>query len=228
MRVTATWTLITPFLLVWLTLPAAASHPAEGMPVNDISSQYSPNWGMKPEWGIDDLTFTQPKPEWNDLTQMEQYILAGVSRSGLPSGEPLDPWTTDIFRVVRAYYEEYGQIPQVLNDEIIRSTPGYKNISESRLAVYRNPLTGDWPLLNASTPSPGDVYIRSLTHNEMGHFAVLVPYYQHLWFDGLSLNSEGDYSVSSQLASDVYYIRVYGWSGPIVETFQYVYKTDGL
>ncbi|MCH7472059.1 hypothetical protein IIA79_03800 [bacterium] len=204
----------------------AAGHPASGHEVADVFDSFY-NMDLiwpPPEWSTGDITFflsDRPSPE--TLTQEEKYIVAGVRTSSLPSGLGLAPWYMGICSIAEKFYNAYGYLPEVLTSEVMRTIPRWEERSESWLDIFRSPLTGEWPALNAASHSPGDIYMRPLTQYEMRHFADLYPGYQHTWFESKRLDfSTGKYTQDIRPVTDVFYVRVYGWNGTLVEHFSYV------
>lgn len=217
-----TMTLMLTAVILACTIGTASAHPSDGRQPRDLSAVWSPEVGLPPEWSTGDLVFTKPKPAWQELTPAEQYIIAGTVTS--PFGnESLKPWEQEIFLFVRRYFEQYGAIPERLSPEVIRQAPGYAGYSDARLEVFRSPLTGEFPRLNAASFSPGDVYIRPLTPGEMQYFAQRNPVYNADWFGkGTVVDPNSHDPINTELGTDVYYIRIYGASGVIVDGLEYI------
>jgi hypothetical protein len=209
--------MIAALLLSLICAPvlAQSSHPFTGHPPQvDLEVVYGPDRGLV---GLSrgDITFTRGKTPADQLKPDEIYILAGAKSSNLPSGRALDPWSGQILLAVMAYEREHGKIPPVLDEAALRSIPSYQawfRHEPGMIEVFRNPLTGQWPRLDAATPSPGDMYIRVLTEIEK------VEYSRHLgvwdvWFG----KGPGE-----KLCGPVFYHRIYGWNGPIYESLPYM------
>jgi hypothetical protein len=115
------------------------------------------------------------------------------------------------FKAVLAYERAHGRIPAVLDEEALRSIPGYTAWFEREpgmIDVFRNPLTGAWPRLDAQEHSPGDMFIRILNEAEKVQYARMMGLWE-VWFG----TGPGE-----RLCSPVFYQRIYGWDGPIYES----------
>jgi hypothetical protein len=192
-------------------------HPFTGHgPLLKVSAVYHPEHAAT-EMSSGDITFTAPKPPVASLTPAEIYMVAGSKGSNLPGGEDLDPWVGQTIRMIMNLERVNGSLPNVLDDSAIRSIPYYKDWPSAELDVYRNPLTGAWPRLDAIQPSPGDMYVRKLTESEKQTFA-------------RKLNQEDVWMKTSgpgkHLCSPVYYHRVYGWNGPLYESLPFITCND--
>jgi hypothetical protein len=185
----------------------------------------------RPDEGIGDLTFIglDDKPAWQDLSPMEQYMLGGVD--GRPTaGKVMPPWHMEVYAVAARYWAEYGNLPDVLDDAAIRRVPGFEQAQGIQMDELRNPLTGEWPRLNAQSPSPGDLYLRPLTDDEMSYFAIKCPSYRHHWFESKAFDKDkydsglpnGQcWTRDVELSTRPFYVRVYGNSGPILTMIEY-------
>jgi len=205
------------------------THPVHGHEANSIfDSVYGEHNGYPAEYSMGDITFDGPgnHPPASSLTAEEKYIVAGATTSDYGSDAGLQPWTSAIFGIVNNYYSQYGTIPATFTDVEIRKVRDMENASDSNLREFLNPLTDQWPRLNAATPSPGDVYIRPLSLDEMRHYAQLVPSLNDAWFNGRSISTETGELASAELTSQVYYMRVYGWNGVIFNNFQYALSVE--
>lgn len=152
-------------------------------------------------------------PVWDNLTQLEQYMLMGVESSDLKSGYGLPPWSDSVFMLVNKFYLQYGYVPEQLTPDIIKMTPGCEQMADDEMAVYSNPLTGEWPLLQAKDQSVGNVYIRPLTEDEINYFVDHGETY---------LRQPTEYSQAGARTSPVYYMRVYGLQGVLLNGFYFI------
>jgi len=212
------------FTFVMASAASQWTHPVHGHKANPIfDSLYGPGHGYPADYSMGDITFDGPgnHPPASSLTNEEKYIIAGSVTSDYASDGGLSAWTSTIFAIVDAYYSQFGTIPDVLTDVEIRKIDGMQSIGDSNLREFLNPLTDQWPRLKATTASPGDVYIRPLTIDEMHHYAELSPNLKDDWFNGQSVNSETGEPAPAELTSHVYYMRIYGWNGVIFNNFQY-------
>ena len=210
--------------IFFLSTTASAQHPYSEYPVADLSQYYFPAEGINPEWSKDDLVFTRPKPAWEELSRNEKYIIAGLSPECAEDGVSILPWGTEVAIAAMKLYEHHGHIPAILTPDELRLLEEFQNVDEQELDVFRNPITGNWPLLKSSSQSPGNLYIRALTFDEMMYFAKLDSYYNMLWFHNMDFGTDGEL-VCAQLKSHVFYIRIYGLNEPIVENLNYMTAT---
>lgn len=186
--------------------------PYEGhAPLLKLESVYDPDSGPV-DWSRGDITFTRGKTPASQLSAAEIYIVAGAKSSNLPNRQSLNPWADQVFTAVAAYHKEHGSIPALLDEAALRSIPRYRHWLDDALSVYRNPLTGAWPRLDAQQPAPGDVYIRVLSSVEKAEYARLLGTWS-VWFGKGS---------GEKLCSEVFYQRVYGWNGPIYESLPHI------
>lgn len=149
---------------------AYAKHPAEGHPIDGFWVEGSRFPSAELNQG--DMTFMEEEdyPDYDALTQLEQYMMFGVKSSDLSEDKGLAPYKTTVVSLVCMFYAEYGYVPDELTPEIIRMIPGKEEKTEEQLSVERNPLTGEWTKLKVIEHSPGDFYIRALTEDEIDFF----------------------------------------------------------
>ncbi len=209
------WILLASLLLLTAAEVCYAAHPAAGHP---IAGEWHDEWHYPDaNLSLGDLTFMprEDYPVFDELTQLEQYMLLGVTSSDMSEEHGLMPWRDLIFSWVNKFYLEYAYIPEQLTPDVIRSIPGYEGYSDEMFAAERNPLTGEWPMLQAAEFSPGDLYIRPLTEDEIDYFV------ENGYRD---LQNPGSWSGDASLVrtTPVYYSRFYGYSGVLSNGFQYM------
>jgi hypothetical protein len=212
--------LVTPFILLGLLTPVAAwaSHPAEGQQSLPLAGEYAAgNNDRTPDWDFGEIRMTDIKPDPATLSDMERYMVAGTATSTLPNGLGLLPWKQEIWSAVVNYYDTFGTVPTELNPQVLRQIPGLANASDEFLQIYSNPLTGAWPRMDASTQSPGDVFIRPLTETEMRYYGTRSRTYWQEWFNGTDLHHR-----KRRLDGKVWYVRVYGLHGVLCEQFYWM------
>lgn len=125
-------------------------------------------------------------------------------------------WYMVICETVSAYRQRTGTMPVEYSAEIIKALlPEGQEVGEDELAVFRSPITGEFPKLNATGFSAGDLYIRPLTEDEKEHIASLDEHYRTMWYDGLELGPITEAYHNIMLITDVYYVRVYGYNDVI-------------
>lgn len=221
--------LLVVLMLALLTTAAYAAHPAEGKKIpEDANALLCQQAGVPEGWDINELTFikTGDYPTVDELTYLEIYMIAGVNweKDGKTWG--MSPWSNHVFTAVNRFYDLYGYVPEVLDEEIIHMTPGYEKATGDKLNEFRNPLTGEWPVLNAADFSPGDMYIRPLTEEEKIHFAALNSTYDDHWFKGHGYNMIEKRDVQYTMLSEPFYIRMYGLNDVILTYIQYIHNYE--
>jgi len=189
------------------------AHPSDGLePVPLPPSYGTDGCDFGPEFNHGDMTFTRPYPDPNSLTNAEKYIIAGCQ--GIKPEQNMLPWVYYIWHCAEALDARLGYVPDQLSEELLREVGAR---SASAFELFKSPLTGNFPRLTAATESPGDVYIRALTPEEMRFFAGKVRAYQELWCDGKRTDPRtGEVLENVKLDGKVYYVRVYGWHGVIL------------
>jgi hypothetical protein len=175
----------------------ASAHPADSYDPNNLHPSYGADWGygLFSEWGINDITFTQPYPDPSSLTPAERYIVAGATSTATdrPLSKRLHPWWRDVCAVAMNYYQE-GRLPAQLNEQMVRATAADPDgVSQAWVDLHRSPLTGEFPRLDAREFSPGDVYMRILTEDEVQHFLGLLPPFERLYNQHEMLGPQGDW-----------------------------------
>ena len=205
-----------------VTISSAYAHPADGyspvyLPPADVHVTTSPLTGT-----YGDLTFGSCQLTVSDLSPAELYILHGASGSSYGTGNCLCEWYHDIFMISNAIRSQTGSLPEQLNVEVISLATG-PDPNTNKFDHLKSPITNEFPRLDAVTFSPGQVYMRVLTESEMYEFASMVPEYQQIWFDGEVIDPDTCEVIEYvKLISPVYYMRVYGEQGILIETFQYL------
>jgi hypothetical protein len=209
-------------VLVAVAVPTycLAQHPAEGQPLNPLDGLYAAgNSDRTPAWDFGDIVMTGNKPEPGSLTQLEKYMVAGTSASALPNGLGLAPWKQEVWAAVAAYYRIYGKVPARLTPDALLQLPQLSSANDQFLSIYRNPLTGEWPRLDARNPAPGDVFIKPLNPAEMRYYANMSKRYTAEWYGGADPYAAQPHK---RLDGKVWYVRVYGLHGILCEQFYWV------
>lgn len=220
---------ITLTLIIVAANVAVAAHPASGYQPLDAQRNYKS--GLPASYSYGEIIFidTDQKPPYDTLSDLEKYLFAGVKNSSY--GTPLPPWYQSIYNVAAKYYEQFGYLPGILSDTEIRKISGWESVSDSQLELCRNPLTGAWPRLDATSPSPGDLLLHPMTDAEMRYFANQIPSLQSMWFDGIEqdmdsvangTDPDNAWTVSAHLLYRPFYIRVYGSAGTLATIFNFV------
>ncbi|MEZ5337782.1 MAG: hypothetical protein R3F46_05910 [bacterium] len=204
-------------LLLLCFASAALAHPTDGATPNEPHDNYGTEaFGLRPECNVNDLTFTVPFPDPASLSNPELYIIAGATDPA--TGKQFEPWFKDIYRLVSALNGNNGSIPGQLDESLVRSAAGNPgSVSQQWVDKFRSPLTGEFPRLDATSFSPGDVYIRPLTSYEMDHISAKHSEYDKIWNQNVRTQPGTGQTMQSELIGDVYYIRVYGWNDVLIE-----------
>jgi hypothetical protein len=205
-------------LLAW---PAVvSSHPCEDYYANALPDCYGrPEISYPVEWSYRDITFVEAYPDPATLSDAEKYMLRGCSdAAGEPNGWP---WLTLVMYYARLYYSRFGALPEQLTPDVCAAAYG-KSVDQlppGDLEWLVSPLTGDYPYLSAESFSPGNVYLRILTDDEMMHFASLAEWYRTAWYEGYIISGGEKHEVT--YIPPVFYIRVYGTMGVIHNALTY-------
>jgi hypothetical protein len=202
-------------IAIFLFPVCADTHPADGGKANELDQDYGTEfYGMGPEFNINDLYFVKPLPDPATLSEIERYMLRGLSEDN--PGGAMRPWYMVICETVSAYRQRTGTMPTEYSAEIIQALlPEGKEIGDEELAVFRSPITNEFPKLNAAEFSTGDLYIRPLTEDEKQYIASVDNKYQEMWYDGLQFDPITEAYHNIELITDVYYVRVYGYNDVI-------------
>jgi hypothetical protein len=201
-------------LVLGATSVCFAKHPADGYPIAGhwVEGAKFPDSSLS----IGDLTFMPESeyPDYSKLTQLEQYMMFGVTSSDLSSHDGLPPYRSTILGWVCRCYEELGYIPDQLTPDVVRTLPGYENMKDEWLSIERNPLTGAWPKLTSVRHSPGDFCFRVLTDDEINFF--VSNGFQELRHP---YSPDGGYI---ERYTPVFYVRMYGYDGVLGNGFSYL------
>jgi len=213
-------------IIIFISQVAFADHPALGQPTGNLKTFYSQE-GLPPEWSLGDIVFSPAnmKPAPEELTEIEKYIVAGTTSTAYNAAVGHKPWRTELLIMTDHFNGELGYIPEVLSGDAIRMIPGYGDMTDEDLALYRSPITGEWPKLNAYSDSPGDVYIRPLTMGEKAHFAELNPTWNRRWFERILADPIRGCDRDIDYITPVYYVRIYGEEKVLVEILKYFMLT---
>lgn len=211
-------------IVIVFPLSGAWAHPADGYEPKELQPGYgTEDVGLGPECNINDLYFVRPYPDPSTLTDQEKYMLAGAQ--GGPPGT-LRPWYEEIFQAVSGYYGRTGVLPAQFSAAIMRELAIDPNdIPAERLELFKSPLTGEFPRLDAVDFSAGDIYMRPVTEEEKRHLAEHVPHWHDIWFAGECLDVATGETKSVMLLSDVFYVRVYGLNDVIHTGIHFIWTS---
>jgi hypothetical protein len=212
-----------------LLVSAAASrlireHPANGQLTCEVDAAYgTEQYGLPAAWGTGDLTFGGPYPKPAELSAAERYMLAGTYASNGASGQSLAPWVEMVQQLCLDYSERAGQLPALVSPAMVATAKGVSEsgLQPEQLALYLNPFNGEFPRLDAAQFSPGDLYVRTLTEDEMRRFAQLNPVLGERWLEGQYREPGTGRLGRVSLQGGVLYIRAYGEHGVLYEQLAY-------
>ncbi len=224
-------TLTSVCLIVLLAGNCLASHPADGQqrrnePVLQMAYENKVEYLLGDEWNYGDIQLSCAYQPLESLTDLEWYMLWGTETS--PYDEyGLGAWKEHVVFYVHRFYTEHGYIPSQLTPEVLEMSYSPHQLDPRRIDEYRNPLTGEWPRLDARDFSPGDMFIKVLAPDEERYFAQLSPAVNAYCFTHDRTDpATGERSYITPTFDGVLYIRVYGWSGVIADWLFYVYTKD--
>jgi len=211
-------------VLALTTVAAAAEHPANGRLINNVPEAYgTASYGLPASWTHSDLTFGGPYPLADDLLPPERYMLAGTQPAVEGQADVLPAWIDAVADFCLDYYAVYSRLPEQLTAEEVqglRRLQG-KSISVADAALSLNPMTNAAPQLKARDFSPGDLYVRQLSNDEMRYYAQRRPALNDAWFKGRTVDPASGRVGSVELLTGVLYVRAYGASGVIYENLVY-------
>jgi len=202
--------------IVMLFLPASAvAHPADGGKAVELNPDYGTEYyGMGAEFDINDLYFVKPLPDPATLSEIEKYMLRGLAEDN--PGGAMRSWYTVICETVSAFHLRTGTMPVEYSAEIVMALlPEDRELPDENLDVFRSPITNEFPKLNATEFSAGDLYVRTITEEEKTYIARIDDKYKQMWFDGVQYDPITEAYNNIVLITDVYYVRVYGYNDVI-------------
>ncbi len=173
------------------------------------------------KWDYNDVVLTIPLQPTATLADMEWYMVYGAYAS--PYSElGMDRWHLLVSSYVHRFYTEHGYIPEQLTPEILMMSYGPQQVEPKILDVYRNPLTGEWPRLNAKEHSPGDLFIKVLSPDEEEYYSQIDSDINAYCNTYETYNpSTGECVRMRPVNNGVLYVRMYGYSGVLHNGFYY-------
>lgn len=210
-----------------MMLPTAAmavqDHPASGQITGEPDQVYgTADYGFPVEYSRGDLTFGGAYPSVDQLMPPERYMLAGTM--GVPNGdgnESLPAWITSIEEFCIDYLALKSELPSQITADALIAVHGAGNQASVDHALMLNPITGKAPRLDAVMFSPGDLYVRALSSDEVDYYASRSLELRDLWIKGTYKDPATGRSGKVSLESPVFYVRAYGVQGVIYENFAY-------
>ena len=200
----------------------AFEHPSAGQPINEamLEITYAGDSLKSADLSINDIIFSDASqyPDVSDLSHAEKYMLAGVSSTPWKEGIHLHPWSLDIYFLYSKFHQHGIPLPGELGYEVIRQLPGYAHYSKQQLDVFRNPLTGEWPVLDDASGLPGSVYIHVPTDEEKYHLAIRDENFKKVLYLNSFTSKDPPYREQREPNGPPLYMRIMGLSGkPILE-----------
>lgn len=202
---------------------AAEDHPASGQITGDPDQAYgTAGYGFPAEYSRGDLTFGSAYPAVDALMPPERYMLAGTLgvRNG-DANEKLPAWITSIEEFCIEYIASMNELPSQITADTLIAIHGAGSQSSKDQALLLNPITGKAPRLDAIAYSPGDLYVRALSSDEVDYYASRNLVLRDLWINGIYKDLDTGRSGKVSLVSPVFYVRAYGVQGVIYENFAY-------
>lgn len=209
-------------LLLCAETAMAAEHPSNGQPINEevLAITYGGDSFKPAELNINNVVFSDATayPDVSELSHAEKYMLAGVTSTPWKSSIQLKPWSLDVYFLLSKYYQNGMPIPSQLSYEAIRLLPEYAKVGDLQLDVYRNPMTGEWPVLEDASGLPGSVYVHELTEDEKHHLAIRDENYKKVLYLDSFPSMEEPFREHRDPSGPPIYMRIVGLSGkPILE-----------
>jgi hypothetical protein len=206
-------------LALLVTSNVAFAHPSEGYEPNELHPNYGdPALGLPSEANFAEIDFTAEYPDPGSLTAAERYMIAGTKTSSFGPG--LQPWYQTIMSAVRVYYKNHQEVPDELTLQDIREMTSGQPDSDWE-EIYKSPITGEFPRLKELENSPGNLYVRVLTSEEVDHLSKFWPGLRKLYFESISINPHSGEATKIELTSPIFFVRVHGYEGAIWESLSY-------
>ena len=210
-----------PFLLAaFVGFLLIANSVAIAHPSDDKTPAQLPDWYGEPlrldsSASFGRVQFVDAFPEVADLSDTEKYMIAGTEYS-LLRGPGYGPWYLEIMNYCMYCARTGGEIPAILDPSLFAFDAEYGDTSVSE--VFRNPLTNEYPRLDAQTFSPGDLLVFPLNESEMQFYADNYGYRSAWFLDDGSLNPS--------LQGQVFFVRMYGEDEVIWQNLHYLLRAE--
>ena len=203
----------------------AFAYPADGYEPKDLFGAYSTGGvAYPPFWNIGDLQFMLTYPVPDSLTDSEKFIISGSKGSSY--GHPLEAWKDLILDYVIAYEARTGIVPSEFSPDYFNAEMASEPLDNSQLAMFRNPITDEYPEFDATSFTPGGVYIRKLSQEEMETYAGISDHFDNIWFKNRVKYYGSDEFIPAKLTTPVFYVRIYGESDLIFTQLLYNYSVE--
>jgi hypothetical protein len=188
----------------------ADAHPADEFQPLDFPA-YDRLMGDS-NWNSGELKFYSPdeRPSFSQLNNIEKYMVAG----GIDpeTGIAHTAWRKQMLTTAREYYLKFGEIPSELSVENLQALSGNPDIEQFYLSMCENPIQNRATKLQEQEFSPGDMYIKVLSKEEMIYLSYISPYFKKIFGLNIDANPEmgGEETVMPDINGPVLYYRVYG------------------
>ncbi len=213
-------------LIVSLSFQVALAHPADGLTPAEPEEGYGTElYGTHADQSIGDVIFYTPYP--SELSDAEKYIVAGTVDS--PQGDGgMGPWWFNVVSIAIAYYNKNGELPQEINEDVLKSVawqPAAMNMGA--MQWYKSPVSEQFPKLDATEFSAGDMYIKVLSEAELDTLSQTDLYLDAIHNRGKSYGSvdSSDEEVAL-LTSPILYVRVYGEQEVIMSRLFWTFRNE--
>ena len=186
MRIYCIMAICALLILGTATLARCNEHPCTGQEIkqNLLETTYAGNPNKPAGLSTGQVVFSDPSeyPDITELTHEEQYIFGGAQSAPWDSHVAMLPWMLEIYFLISKYYQAEVPLPEVLSADNIRQLAAYSAYTDDRLEVFRNPMTGEWPVLEDSSGVAGSVFIHQLTDEEKYQLAIRDEEYKKILF----------------------------------------------
>ena len=197
---------------------AAVEHPFQDFTPQPVSDDFLGDAGRPDAAWRDGMTFRSCEKRAAELTPAEHYILRGLQPYHGHAGHP-EAWKTKVLMFAMAYKGQRGELPQSLDTDALRVVGGDGMVNKG--GWFRSPITGQFPRLDTKEFTPGGVYLRALTPEE-----VQVQAQWDAQLAGLVTMRkvvDGGQKEDAVLLQPVIYYRFHGETGLLEEGISYLF-----
>lgn len=204
------------------TASAATAHPSTAYVAQPVAPRHLTAGDRPQEAWQNGLSFRPCEKHAGELSSAERYILRGLQPTHGGSGQP-EAWKTKILMFAHAYCSRYGSVPPELSPETLEQIGMGGSGFEERVAWHKSPISGDFPRFDSQDFTPGGVYLRVLSADEVHFQAQWDSNLAGLVTVGKSIGSEAGSKQDALLLNPVLYYRFYGESGLLSEGISYIF-----
>lgn len=146
----------------------------------------------------------------------------------LPTGYAKSAWISEINMFLIGHYDRHGRLPAAMTREMLDETMyGGGPMPDRLLKWYRSPITGEFPSFSAAEFTPGGVYARILTKEEVHKLARFDASLAGLVTSRKMVGPDGEV-VDGRVLSPVLYYRYHGETGLLKEGYSYIFAPDSF